>query len=104
MDGPNVNLAFHEDINRQLHTDCGMRLLDVGSCELHKVHNAFQTALTASDWKICDIDALNKRADDLANEAEENSDMKQSNSLFMQSNSLRKSASEKQNQVSSVNQ
>ena len=52
MDGPNVNHSFHESMNSQLKADFNCSLLNVGSCGIHKVHNAFQTAVHNSHWKL----------------------------------------------------
>ena len=52
MDGPNVNLAFHKELDSRVKKDCGLNLLDVGSCGLHKVHGAFQSAVSASSWNL----------------------------------------------------
>ena len=46
MDGPNVNLAFHREIDSDIKKDFGLNILDVGSCGLHKVHGAFQAAVS----------------------------------------------------------
>ena len=52
MDGPNVNTAFHRKFDDRLHKDYETNFLDVGSCGLHKVHGAFQAAVSASSWNV----------------------------------------------------
>lgn len=42
MDGPKVNTAFMDRLKSQLKNSCNEKvILDVGSCSLHKVNNAF---------------------------------------------------------------
>ena len=44
MDGPNVNWKFHKDLQEFLHArqDCqNVSLINIGSCGLHILHNAF---------------------------------------------------------------
>ena len=45
MDGPSVNNAFQEKLFDELHVKEGTSFLNLGTCCLHKVHNAYQTAL-----------------------------------------------------------
>lgn len=42
MDGPNVNKAFEERLRKELVDKHQATILDVGTCTLHKVHNAFR--------------------------------------------------------------
>ena len=45
MDGPNVNKAFENKLLTCLKEDNGTEFLKLGTCSLHKVHNAFYTGL-----------------------------------------------------------
>ena len=45
MDGPSVNNAFQEKLFDELRVKEGTSFLNLGTCCLHKVHNAYQTAL-----------------------------------------------------------
>ena len=45
-DGPNVNKAITNLINKELADSHLPMMIDVGSCNLHKVHNAFAKGLT----------------------------------------------------------
>ena len=45
MDGPNVNKAFEGKLLNCFKEDNGTEFLKLGTCSLHKVHNAFRTGL-----------------------------------------------------------
>ena len=45
MDRPSVNNAFQQKLFDELHEKEGTSFLNVGTCCLDKVHNAYQTAL-----------------------------------------------------------
>lgn len=45
MDGPVVNESIFKKINSKLNTSRGFPLIDVGSCNLHVVHNSFRKGL-----------------------------------------------------------
>lgn len=49
MDGPNVNFAFLRELKLEL-KEYGNKneLIDIGSCRIHPVHNAFKKALTST--------------------------------------------------------
>lgn len=49
MDGPNVNLRFLKDL--QENEDC-KKFIDIGTCGLHILHNAFKTSFNDIEWKI----------------------------------------------------
>ena len=51
-DGPNVNLAFLNLLNESRSESELSKLLDIGTCSLHSVHNAFQHGEKASNWNI----------------------------------------------------
>ena len=52
MDGPNVNWSFHAKLSSLIEADHDMKLLNVGSCGLHTLHNSFKKGCGASGWEI----------------------------------------------------
>ena len=52
MDGPNVNWKLHRLLMEHVAAADvhAPKLLDVGSCSLHVVHNAFKAGASASEW------------------------------------------------------
>ena len=44
MDGPNVNLKFHDMLQQPKKVDYNMTLLNIGRCGLHIIHRAFKYA------------------------------------------------------------
>lgn len=52
MDGPNVNWKFFDMLKKQVSDEQGVLLINIGSCGLHVVHNAFKTGAVASSWDI----------------------------------------------------
>ena len=52
MDGPNVNWSFHAKISNVIQEDHGKKLLNIGSCGLHTMHNAFKAGARASEWDL----------------------------------------------------
>ena len=57
MDGPNVNWSFYSKISEELaESDPDAKeFLNVGSCGLHVVHNAFKTGAKASEMGVEDL-------------------------------------------------
>jgi hypothetical protein len=53
MDGPNVNWRFFTDFNNFMAEEHGHRLVNVGSCGLHTVHNAVKDG-----FKVWNIDSI----------------------------------------------
>jgi len=51
-DGPNVNLLFLELVREQRKDENLPSLIDLGTCRLHTVHNAFKHGEGASGWKM----------------------------------------------------
>lgn len=45
MDGPNVNKSFEEKLRKALEDQYGTTLIDIGTCSLHHMHNAFKNGL-----------------------------------------------------------
>lgn len=55
MDGPNVNLKFLKDFKFYLKETFGddhLCLIDIGTCSLHVVNNAYKAGLEKSGWNI----------------------------------------------------
>ena len=52
MDGPNVNWSFYKKLMAEVHETDGKRLVDLGSCGLHVVHNAFKAGFEATTWDL----------------------------------------------------
>lgn len=52
MDGPNVNLKLHRLINEHMLNDYAKQLINIGTCSLHIVHNAFKQGFESLDWGI----------------------------------------------------
>ena len=42
MDGPNVNWAFYNQLQKKIKLDHNTQMLNVGSCGLHIIHGAFK--------------------------------------------------------------
>ena len=55
MDGPNVNWKFFNIIQSQIKTDYGHELINIGSCGLHTLHNAFKAGAVATEWGISSL-------------------------------------------------
>ena len=52
MDGPNINWAFHKQLQSKIKLDFGVQMLDIGSCGLHVVNGAFKHGSDASNWDV----------------------------------------------------
>ena len=50
MDGPNVNWKLFEDLQKELQSETGKQMLNVGSCGLHTVHGAYRDGIKATKW------------------------------------------------------
>ena len=50
MDGPNVNWAVYRELSADIENRYGKKLLNIGSCGLHTVHNAFKAGV--QDLKV----------------------------------------------------
>ena len=57
MDGPNVNWKLHRLLMEHVAAADvhAPKLIDVGSCSLHVVHNAFKAGAKASEWETSDV-------------------------------------------------
>lgn len=52
MDCPNVNWKVFQTLQKQVETDVGKSLINIGSCGLHILHNAFRDGCKSSGWDI----------------------------------------------------
>ncbi|KAK0143227.1 hypothetical protein N1851_018653 [Merluccius polli] len=52
MDGPNVNWKVYDTLQQQVQIDAGKSLVNIGSCGLHILHNAFRNGCKATGWDI----------------------------------------------------
>jgi len=52
MDGPNVNCKNYGAYWGRPEIEATVMLLNVGSCRLHQVHNAFKAGAQASGWSV----------------------------------------------------
>ena len=52
MDGPNVNWKFFKLFQEKMEENHNKQLLNVGSCGLHIVHDAFKKGSVSSGWGV----------------------------------------------------
>ena len=52
MDGPKVNLAFQRKLSKSLEEKSYASFLDIGTCPLHNVHNAFEHGLKFFNFDV----------------------------------------------------
>ena len=52
MDGPNVNWSFFEKLSRKMDISHNVKLLNIGSCGIHTMHNAFKDGCKATNWEV----------------------------------------------------
>lgn len=55
MDGPNVNIKFGSDLQAELKAVHNKTILDVSTCSLHPIHNAFEHGLKAVSFNYDQI-------------------------------------------------
>ncbi len=46
-----MNISFHSKMEETL-SELGGNIINIGSCGLHKVHNAFQLGATKTGWQL----------------------------------------------------
>ena len=49
-----MNWKCLKPLSDELKTNCDNKVLNIASCGLHVMHNAFQTGIEFTDWKIYD--------------------------------------------------
>lgn len=52
MDGPNVNWCFNDIIKQTMISDHDNKLINIGSCGLHILHNSFKTGAESTGWQV----------------------------------------------------
>lgn len=52
MDGPYVNLKLRQLLEDDFKTTTTVKMLDIGTCGLHVLHNAFRNGCSASGWGL----------------------------------------------------
>ncbi|XP_072564133.1 uncharacterized protein [Paramormyrops kingsleyae] len=52
MDGPNVNWKVFETLQKQVQNDVRKSLINIGSCGLHILHNAFRHGCKSAGWEV----------------------------------------------------
>lgn len=52
MDGPNVNLKLFRSLQADLLENHQVQCVDLGTCGLHTVHNAYKAGVVASKWEL----------------------------------------------------
>ncbi|XP_039464091.1 uncharacterized protein LOC120437608 [Oreochromis aureus] len=52
MDGPNVNWKIFSLAQHNIEEQTGKKMLNVGSCGLHILHNAFRAGCASTDWDV----------------------------------------------------
>ena len=56
MDGPNVNWKFYNLVKEKLSEEFDdTKLINIGSCGLHIIHNSFKSGATASGWDVSSL-------------------------------------------------
>ena len=52
MDGPSVNMKFHQNLQSYREEFELPKLIEIGSCSLHIIYGAFKTGVESIDWEI----------------------------------------------------
>ena len=55
MDGPAVNIKFHEIMQHVIRQEYAHSLIDIVSCGLHILHNALKKGADATQWDMASI-------------------------------------------------
>ncbi len=56
MDGLNVNWKFYSLVKERISEEFNdTKLINIGSCGLHVIHNSFKTGAAASGWDISSL-------------------------------------------------
>ena len=55
MDGPNVNWSTYDKLGTEMMREHNVKFLNLGSCGLHIIHNAFRHGAEAAGWNVADI-------------------------------------------------
>lgn len=52
MDGPAVNHKFYDSLKKQREENELPKMIDIGGCNLHIVHDSFKTGIESTDWEV----------------------------------------------------
>jgi len=52
MDGPNVNWSAFDKLETKIEKEYNTKLINIGSCGLHTVHNAVRAGVSATHWDV----------------------------------------------------
>ena len=52
IDGPNVNWKVFRLMQEDVEKQTGKKLLNIGSCGLHVIHNSFRDGCSAAEWEV----------------------------------------------------
>ena len=52
MDGPNVNWKVFRLMQEDVEKQTGKKLLNIGSCGLHVIHNSFRDGCSGAQWEV----------------------------------------------------
>ena len=55
MDGPNVNWAFYNQLQKKIKLDHNTQMLNIGSCGLHIIHGAFKHGVDKCNWDMTSL-------------------------------------------------
>ena len=54
-DGPNVNWSVYDKVQDRVATDYDVKLMNIGSCGLHTLHNKFKAGVDKTSWGIGNV-------------------------------------------------
>ena len=52
MDGPSTNKLFLEEMQKERRLEQMREVIDIGTCNLHTIHGAFETGVVKSGWNL----------------------------------------------------
>ncbi|GBM43030.1 hypothetical protein AVEN_215164-1 [Araneus ventricosus] len=55
MDGPSVNWCFYEHFQEDLKKEHDIKCINIGSCGIHILNNAFQKGASSTEWDISSV-------------------------------------------------
>ena len=55
MDGPNVNWKLFRNVSNDIEEETNKQMLNIGSCGLHILHNAYKSGVNSCSWDVENI-------------------------------------------------